>query len=148
MKEIRTEIVVNASLKDVWRTLIDFHAFPEWNPFITEISGEIRVGAKLRIQARLSDKRAMVFKPKILRCSPDEELRWLGRLMLPGLFDGEHQFRLESIAPDKTRFLHSERFSGVLVPILWGMIGPDTESGFHKMNEALKQRVERRDSSG
>ncbi len=143
MKEIRTEIVIEASPEQIWRVVTDFKTYPQWNPFITEITGEGSVRSTIRIRVRLSEKRMMTFRPKIFRFTANRELRWIGRLIVPGLFDGEHQFVLEAISPGRTRFVHCERFNGLLVPILWGMMGQDTESGFHKMNEALKQRVER-----
>jgi hypothetical protein len=30
------------------------------------------------------------FKPKVLSVRPERELRWLGRLFVRGVFDGEH----------------------------------------------------------
>jgi uncharacterized protein YndB with AHSA1/START domain len=32
MKEIHTEIEINASAEKVWRVLTDFAAYSEWNP--------------------------------------------------------------------------------------------------------------------
>jgi uncharacterized membrane protein len=34
MKEIHTEIEINAPAEKVWRVLTDFAAYPEWNPFV------------------------------------------------------------------------------------------------------------------
>lgn len=80
---------------------------------------------------------------------PGEELRWRGSLPIPGLFVGEHYFRVEpapgssgsSGAQAGTRFVHGERFSGLLLPLVGGML-KDTEKGFVSMNEALKKTVE------
>jgi hypothetical protein len=85
--------------------------------------------------------RAMTFKPTVTVVDPSLELRWLGRLLLPGLFDGEHRFRLEPLDGDRTRFVQSERFSGILVAFS-GKGLAKTERGFDAMNEALKLRVE------
>ena len=41
----------------------------------------------------------MRFRPSLLVVSPLRELRWKGKLLVPGLFDGEHSFTLES-GPD------------------------------------------------
>ena len=46
MKEIQTEIEINASAEKVWRVLIDFAAYSEWNPFVRRVEGEVSVGAR------------------------------------------------------------------------------------------------------
>lgn len=38
----------------------------------------------------------MVFTPEVIEAKVNEELRWVGRLAIPGIFDGEHYFILES----------------------------------------------------
>jgi hypothetical protein len=68
-------------------------------------------------------------------------LRWLGRLGLPGLLDGEHSFRLDPAGEGRTRFVQSERFTGLLVRF-FGKTLAQTERGFAQMNEALKRRAE------
>jgi hypothetical protein len=69
------------------------------------------------------------------------ELRWLGRLFVPGLFDGEHRLALEPLDGGRSRFVQSERFDGLLVG-LFGKTLAATERGFAGMNEALKRRAE------
>ncbi|MFC2112118.1 hypothetical protein ACFLTA_02525 [Bacteroidota bacterium] len=32
-----------------WEILSDFPSYPEWNPFITQISGELKTGSKLNV---------------------------------------------------------------------------------------------------
>ncbi len=59
----------------------------------------------------------MTFKPKVLAAARNRELRWLGRLIMPGLFDGEHSFRIEDRGRS-CRFHQTETFSGILVPFL------------------------------
>ena len=138
MKHLRTEIRIAAPVERVWAVLTDFAAYPEWNPFITELEGDISEGGK--IKARLM---GMTVKPRIQRLDADRELRWLGHLGVPGIFDGEHYFRLERRGADATRFVHGERFTGVLAPI-FGLFGlfKKAERGFRDMNEALKERAE------
>jgi hypothetical protein len=124
----------------VWSVLIDFAAYPDWNPFIRRLQGEARAGARLEVTVQPAGGRAMTFKPTVLAAEPHRELRWRGRVLLPGLFDGEHGFRLEPIASG-CRFHHGETFGGLLVPLFAGMLAA-TEQGFVAMNEALKRRVE------
>ncbi len=60
----------------------------------------------------------MPFKPTVQVVEPNGLVRWLGRLLLPAVFDGEHSLQLESIDHNHARFIQSERFSGLLVPLL------------------------------
>ena len=87
--------------------------------------------------------RAMTFKPTVLAVEPDRELRWRGRLLLPGIFDGEHILHIEPLDQARSRFTQAERFSGILVG-LFGSTLDKTELGFEEMNAALKARAERR----
>ncbi len=64
-----------------------------------------------------------------------------------GLFDGEHSFRIEVAGEGRVRFVHSERFLGVLVPLL-GWLITATGRDFAAMNRALKARVEAAASAG
>ena len=83
----------------------------------------------------------MTFRPVVLVAAPEQELRWLGRLFLPGLFDGEHAFRLEQ-QTEACRLWHTERFSGVLLPLFGEGMLEATWRGFEAMNAALRTRAE------
>jgi uncharacterized protein YndB with AHSA1/START domain len=43
-KEIKTEILINATPEKVWSILTSFDNYPNWNPFIKSIKGEVKVG--------------------------------------------------------------------------------------------------------
>jgi hypothetical protein len=141
LREIQTEIHINASPGEVWRVLTDFGAYPEWNPFVKRVEGELRVGARLEIFVQVPGGRGMKFKPEVLRVEAARELRWIGSLAVPGLFNGEHIFRLEPAGAGATRFLHGERFTGLLIPFMGGTLAK-VERGYGLMNDALRARVE------
>ena len=141
MKELRTETEIDAPPEQVWQVLTDFRAYPEWNPFIRSIEGEPKVGSGLKLRIEQPGGRAMTFKPKVRAAEPARELRWLGRLLLPGLVDGDHRLALEPLDGGRSKFIQSERFSGLLIGLLTNTLAA-TEQGFERMNEALKRRVE------
>lgn len=139
--EIRTEIEIEAPPEIVWGVLTDFSRYAEWNPFIVGIQGEARAGARIRITLSMPESaKEHQFRPRVIRCEAPQELRWLGHLWMKGLFDGEHFFRLEASGA-KTRFIHGEDFSGVLLRFS-GQTVTHATRGFVYMNQALKQRVE------
>jgi len=125
----------------VWAVISDFAAYPEWNPFIRRARGELREGARLEVQIEPPQARATTFKPTVRSVEPNRELRWLGRLLVPGIFDGEHSLSIEPLDGNRSRFVQSERFSGILVGLAKGTL-QKTGHGFEQMNAALKDRVE------
>ena len=141
MIELRTETTIDAPVERVWQVLTDFEAFPQWNPFIRRIRGAPVEGSRLEVFLGASGTRGMKFRPKVLTVVPNRELRWLGRLGLPGLFDGEHIFELEAIGPGRTKFVQRERFRGIFLPFLRRSLDRDARRGFEEMNQALRERV-------
>jgi hypothetical protein len=142
MKELHTEIEIQASDKRVWQLLTDFASFPEWNPFIRQAKGEVKVGARLEVRIQPSGASGMTFKPVVLKVEPNRELRWIGRLLMPGLFDGEHIFTIETLDTNRVRFTQREVFTGLLVPLFARSLDKDTRRGFEEMNQALKSQAE------
>lgn len=141
MREIRTEIEIDATPAEVWRVLTDFDAYPSWNPFVKYVRGEPRVGGRLEIFVQVPEGRGMKFTPVVLAYDAPRELRWVGTLPVPGLFRGEHIFKLEPVGAGRTRFLHGEDFGGLMIPFM-GSLLEQTHRGYLLMNEALKRRVE------
>lgn len=84
----------------------------------------------------------MTFRPRVLAANPPLELRWIGRLLMPGVFDGEHSFVIHPLQEGRVRFEQSEKFTGILVPIFRGSLDRDTRRGFSEMNLELKRRAE------
>ena len=120
-----------------------FPSYPLWNPFVRSIEGSPRAGETLKAFIQPVESRGMTFRPRVLRAVPDQELRWLGHLWLPGIFDGEHFFKIEPLDHGhRSRLIHGERFAGLLVPLLRNNLDRGTRAGFDAMNHALKARVE------
>jgi hypothetical protein len=132
-KEIKTSIHINATPSTVWQVLTDFEKYPNWNPFIKEINGTVAQGAS--IQVNIDN---MQFKPTIITCVPNEQLSWLGKLFIKGLFDGQHNFRLEAQTDGTTIFHHTEQFSGLLVRLFASKLETNTKAGFEAMNKKVK----------
>ena len=140
-RTLQAEIEIQASAEQVWEVLTDFAAYRDWNPFIVEASGTALPGHRLELDMHLND-RTMTFRPQVLEADPGRKLRWLGRLLMPGLFDGEHSFTIQPTGPGRVRLIQQEEFRGLLTPLLLAMIAKPTLASFHHMNQTLKARVE------
>ena len=142
-RTIKAEIYIDAPANEVWNVLLDFEAYPQWNPFIRQVTGKAEPGEKLMIQMRLGN-RTMTISPTVLFRQEQRELRWLGSLLVPGIFDGEHSFVIDMLGERKSSFAQSEKFSGLLIPFSKGLLNKTVKS-FNEMNQALKERAERID---
>ena len=142
MQTIEVTTDIDAPRSAVWETLTDFETYPEWNPFVTSATGQFREGERVRVRIDPPAGRAMTFRPTVTVWEPEADLEWLGRLVVPGLFDGRHTFRLEELDGDRTRLVQRESFSGLLVGLL--LNEEDIRAGFTAMNEAVRERAEAR----
>ena len=142
MKEVFSEIEIQAPAERVWQALTDFASYPKWNPFIRRISGQPKEGKRLRVYIEPPGTKGRTFRQKILMEEPKRELRWLGRRLIPRLFDGDHIFTIQHIGSERVRFVQQEIFLGVLVSSLTHDMEMKIRLGFEQMNQALKLRAE------
>jgi hypothetical protein len=121
---------------------MNFNAYSEWNPFIISITGTPVVGQKITARLEPPGAKGMTFTPTVLAFETNKEFRWIGHLLFPGIFDGEHRFQLIDNKNGTTTFIQSEKFNGILVPLFKKMLDNNTVKGFEMMNEKLKERSE------
>jgi hypothetical protein len=140
-KELESTIEIEASSEQVWAILTDLERYPEWNPFIRRIEGSLIVGSQLEVRIKPPGRSETVFRPTIISVIPNRQLRWLGHLGMPKIFDGEHKMLIEPMGTGLVRFVQNETFHGLLVPLSGGVLS-DTLRGFKEMNNALKERIE------
>jgi len=138
---IKTSIPINATPEKVWSILTDFKNYPQWNPFITQIEGELAINNKIKIKLEPPESNKMKFTPTIKTLTYNKEFSWLGHLFVPGLFDGNHSFFLQK-SKGTTILLHEESFTGILVPLFKKQLLTNTKKGFELMNKALKELAE------
>jgi hypothetical protein len=145
VKELHSQIEIAAPAERVWQVLTDFAAYPEWNPFIRRVNGRPEVDEQLVVRMRPSGTKGMTFRPIVMKVELNRQLRWLGHLLVPGLFDGEHIFEIEELDRDRVLFTQREVFKGLLVPLLARSLDRDTQRGFEEMNRALREKAETTD---
>jgi uncharacterized membrane protein len=49
VKEVFSEVKIQAPAERIWQVLTDFASYPEWNPFIRRISGQPKEGTRLKV---------------------------------------------------------------------------------------------------
>jgi hypothetical protein len=140
LKELTTEIEINASPQRVWKILTDFDKYEQWNPFIHRIVGQAKEGSKIQIRIETPGGKNRKYEPTVTRVEESRELRWLGKSFL---LMGEHIFVIERLQPERVRFVNREIFDGLLTSFFGRRTDEDIRAGFEEMNKALKERAER-----
>jgi hypothetical protein len=137
---IAVETDIDAPAELVAFVLFEFSSYPAWNPFVREISGHAAAGERLKVRIEPPGAEPISLSPTVLEAG-DSGLHWIGRMLVPGIFDGEHTLEVVATGPNRSVFRQRERFSGVLVPFTGGLLAK-TRLGFEAMNRALKERAE------
>jgi hypothetical protein len=143
VKEVRSEIEINSYPESVWRILIDFAAYDQWNPFINKVIGPPTEGSKIDIYIETPSGKNRKYSPRITRVEEGRELRWFGKSSLPGFLNAEHIFIIEELQPERVHFIQRELFDGLLTRVFGKGVDTDIRQGFQDMNDALKKRAER-----
>ncbi len=139
VKEYHTDIIVNAPVDRVWSVLTDFSAYPDWNPLVGWLQGDIRTDGKIHMFIKPL-KRA--FNATLKRVTPLEELTWVGIQFAPWFLAGEHYYRLEKLSDRSTRLWHGETFSGVGSAFISQSTLNEMLAAFKLHDTILKERVE------
>jgi len=142
LKAIETHIIVDCTPEKIWDILTNFEKYESWNPFMTKVEGDAKLGAKIKVQIRTMRGKQRIYHPIITRFEINKELRWKGKSFLPGIFDGERIFLINKTADNKVAFFHKELFSGLGVKLVGNKLDENLGEGFEKMNLALKKRAE------
>jgi hypothetical protein len=93
-KIITTHVTLDSPVEGVWEALTTLPAYGEWNPFITSASGMLALGERLDLTIHPPGRRPVRFKPWVTAVDQHRYLEWLGRVGMPGIFDGRHSFTL------------------------------------------------------
>jgi hypothetical protein len=141
-KTLASQIDIDCSPARVWEVLTDLGAYPQWNPFVVRAEGRIEVGSRLSLRMQPVGARAVSLRPTVLDAVEGSHLRWRGRLWIRGLFDAEHDFRVEALDGGRSRLTQNERFTGLLAPVMSRSLDRHTLPAFEAMNAALKLRAE------
>jgi hypothetical protein len=86
-KQLFADVDIAATPERVWGVLTDFAAYPQWNPFIVRAEGVPEQGHRLIVTMQPVGGRAMTLHPRLVEVDGPRQLRWLGRLRIPGLMD-------------------------------------------------------------
>ncbi len=141
-RRFRADIDIHVSPRIGWQVLTDFTAFEVWNPLLRRVIGKPKAGSLLRLHVvrQLGSDETVAMPARVRVCREEVEIAWGGGVR--GLLDVHHYFRLVKTATG-VRLEHGEDFTGVLVPLLWPILGKRVRhENYVALNEAFRRRCE------
>src|SRR5262245_17145341 len=76
----RTGFEIDASDEQVWAVLTDFDSYPDWNPSLPSISGELREGSTVSLTLGMPGRPNMKVKARIGEVTPNRRFTWQGNV--------------------------------------------------------------------
>jgi hypothetical protein len=140
MIELFTEQRLQAPPSAVWRALMDFSAYGDWNRYVRRVEGPTRLGASLTVTVAPPGGPPRTFHPIVTRLEPEKVFAWRAVIGSASIFAGEHIFELEAVP--ETRLVHREEFSGLITPLHRRLRLEVTRRGFETMNADLARLLE------
>jgi hypothetical protein len=131
---------INAGPTTVWGLLTDSGSYPDWNPAVLGIEGDISPGETIKLTSIVNPERQ--FKLKVTGFDPPASMVWSEGMPL-GLFKGVRTYSLKSGPAGTTEFSMQEVFSGLLAPLITKSI-PDMTDSFEMLADGLKEEAEKR----
>ena len=142
MRELRTEIQISSKPDKVWGILMDLPDWPNWNPIVNKIKGNLEVGAELSItmcDTKGNDGKS--YKSIITAIDEKKRFSFTANMMGKFMFSADRIFELED-SQEGTLFIQRENYTGLMVPLFWKKLNEHALPMLNSMNEALKKKVE------
>ena len=139
MRRYSASTTIHAAPETIWKILTDTSGYPDWDPAMDHIEGQLALGETVKFFTRLSPQ---AFPVKVTMFEPNRKLVLTGGMPL-GLFKSERTHTLTPGRDGQTTFKTEETFSGPLLPIS-GRTIPDLTENFRAFAEGLKKQAKKR----
>ena len=140
MKTYTTTTKIKAGANTIWAILTDSARYHDWNTSVEKIEGNIALGEKIKVYAKISPERA--FPVIVQEFVPSKKMVWRGGMPF-GLFKGVRTFTLTDDNDGQVEFRMHEEFSGLMSSLIVRSM-PDLTDSFEQFSASLKAKAESR----
>jgi hypothetical protein len=135
-KSVRSEIIINANTKNVWKVLMNTEKYSEWNPTMKVIEGKLQEEEKVLYQFTQDEKNQYEISAVVHKIEPEKLLNQKGGIPFILTYNPQYIFEPQG---EKTKVIITEEYQGIYVPF-WN---PEpVQKAYEKLNTALKNRAE------
>ena len=135
-KSVHHEIIINDAPEQIWDVLISMDKYPEWNPVMELVQGEVGKGNKVTYKFTQSPDSSYEIQATVKEIITGQLLNQSGGT--PLILTYNHKYILEQVE-EGTRVTIHEDYRGIGVNF-WSP--KPVEEAYARLNEAIKTRVE------
>ncbi len=139
---IHTEIVIDGPVDKVWSVLMDFERIKDWSDFFCGFQGDHRDGANVTTCFASGGKQ--YFDERTLSYDNGRSFGFSGYLSISPGIHSQHDFQLEALDNNRTRFIQIDHWKGTDSRINTKILAEASEPSFNQFNQALKAEVEKK----
>jgi hypothetical protein len=139
------ELKVDAPPEYLWKVLIDFKSYSEWNPFITQIEGEPKIGSYITLQVKMDPNLDSIrlSKEMIVSLKENQHLSYDSHFLSSSFFNAIRWQTIRPTEDGKSSLYHSQqKISGLAAWPISHAFGDRISAGFEASSIAFKKRVE------
>ena len=129
---------IDAAPRVIWDLLTQASGYPEWNPAVLGIEGQVAEGETIRLTSIVNPDRQ--FKLKVSEVEAPRHMVWSDGMPL-GLFEGTRSFDVVPNGDAKSEFRMEEVYTGLMAPLITRSI-PDMTESFELFADGLKRAAE------
>ena len=139
---IYTDIVIDATPKQVWEVFTDFDSYDDWAVYFKGIKGEIQEGEEITAYFKPDPEKDLNKVDRTLHVTGQKSFSWSGSILL-GIKD-HHVFLISETEDGKTRFIQTDEVKKGFSFLFGGKIARRMVENYPKFNLSLKEEVEKR----
>lgn len=138
---------IDAPVTAVWAVLVDFDAYPSWNPFTRVVKSTLRLGELVQMDVDMGSLGMVHQDETLVHLEPARRIAWALDQWPRWLLWARRTQTLEVLADHRTRYLTEDVIGGLLSAIVAWRYGPSLVAGFSSMAQALRVEVTRREDA-
>lgn len=138
----KTTFPIDASPARVWEVLTDFGSYPDWNPSLPRIEGELRPGETVSLTLGMPGRPSANVKATLDEVEPERLITWDGNVGADWIFSGHRELAIADRGDGTVDFTHIEDIGGALYPLFRLAMGSAIQRSHDEFNAALKRRAE------
>jgi len=142
-RKIYTDIIIDATVEQVWSVIRDTKSYKNWAVFLTDIKGELKDGNKIIAKFQLNPSKEKYNSiDHTIQVKEGKSFYWAEKGPM-GICDNHH-FIIEAINKNTCKFIQKDELTKGATFLLGGYLSKIYVKGYQDFNRALKQEVEQR----